>query len=106
MPCVSNSAPETTSANAADLLPAVALMLMIVGMITGLQLMPYGRKMLLVRLHDADPQSALKAAAMAQAAFVGSPAPGFAIVYGQAARVRAALGLAVVWKGNGLCSAK
>jgi hypothetical protein len=87
-----------------EIIPAAGLALSVTALICGMQLMPFGRGMFLVRVHDSDPTAALMQAASAGAAFVRSPAPGFAVVYGEAARVRAALGLTVPWIGNAPCS--
>ena len=91
-------------ARASEILPAAGLALSITTILCALQLMPFGKRMLLVRVHDEDPTSALIAAAMADAAFVDIPAPRFIVVYGEASRVRTALGLAVPWKGNAPCT--
>ena len=91
-------------ARALEIIPAAGLALSVTAVLCGLQLMPFGEGMLLVRVHGDDPRSALRAAAMANAAFVSIPAPGFVVVYGEASKVRAALGLAVPWKGNAPCS--
>lgn len=87
-----------------EIIPAAGLALSVTAILCGLQLMPFGKEMLLVRVHAENPGSALMAAAIADAAFVSSPAPGFIVVYGEASKVRTALGLAVPWKGNAPCS--
>jgi hypothetical protein len=92
------------SVRVSEIIPAAGLALSVTAILCGLQLMPFGKGMLLVRVHGENPGSALMAAAIADAAFVSSPAPGFAVVYGEASKVRTALGLAVPWKGNAPCS--
>lgn len=87
-----------------EVIPAAGLALSVTAILCGLQLMPSGTGMLLVRVHGEESRSALMAAAMADAAFVSIPAPGFAVIYGEASKVRTALGLAVLWKGNASCS--
>ena len=67
--------------------------------------MPFGKGVLLVRARDSTPASALMRAAVADADFVSIPARGFAVVYGDAAKVRAVFGLATPWKGGAPCAA-
>ncbi len=76
----------------------------VTALVCAAQLLPFGRTMLLVRVAGDGPGPALAAASVADAALVGMPAPGFAVVYGDASQVRRALGLAVRWKGSALCS--
>ncbi len=99
-----SSMPVPLSVRVSEIIPAAGLALSVTTILCGLQLMPSGIGMLLVRVHGDDARSALMAAAMADAAFVSSPAPGFAVVYGEASKVRTALGLAVPWKVNAPCS--
>ncbi len=99
-----NPSTEAALAWVSEILPAVGLALSVTAMIGAMQLMPLGEGLLLVRVGDEDPRSALMTAAKAGAALVSIPAPGFAVVYGDAARVRKAVGLAVTWKGNALCA--
>jgi hypothetical protein len=87
-----------------DLVPAAALAVMVTAVVCAAQLLPFGRTMLLVRVLGDDTRAALSAASVADAALVGIPAPGFAVLYGDASQVRGALRLAVRWKGIGLCS--
>ena len=87
-----------------EIIPASGLALSVIATLCGLQLMPFGKGMYLVRVDGEDPGSALMAAATANAALVSNPAPGFAVVYGEASEVRTALGLALPWKGNPPCS--
>lgn len=70
----------------------------------GARLLPTGEATLLVRVGEGTQGAALVAAAEADASLVGIPAPGFAIVHGDAARVRATLGMAVLWNGGAPCS--
>ncbi len=70
----------------------------------GARLLPTGEATLLVRVGKDTQRAALVAAAEADASLVGIPASGFAIVHGDAARVRATLGMAVLWNGGAPCS--
>jgi hypothetical protein len=88
----------------AGVLPAATLAVFVVSVLCGMQLLPFGQSMLLVRVSGAGAEAALLGAARADAAFVDAPAPGFAVVYGDAAQVRSVFGLAVPWKGNAPCS--
>ena len=86
-----------------DYAPATALAVLITTVLAGTQLLPVGRGMLLVRVPDGGAEGALAAAAWADATLVSTPAPGFAVLYGDASQVRRALGLAVTWKGLAPC---
>ena len=88
----------------ADLLPAILIAAMTTGATTAMQLLPAGVATVLVRVADRSPAAALAIAAAADAALVSLPAPGFAVLHGDAARVRAAAGLAILWKGIPPCS--
>lgn len=90
----------------ADLAPAMGLGLAITLVVCGLQLMPAGIGLLLVRVDAADPAAVLRQAAQADARLVSLPASGFAVVQGDAATVRSAFGLAVRWKGTMPCIQK
>ena len=94
----------TALAKTSEIIPAAGLALFVTAILCGLQLMPVGYGMLLVRFDSKDPSSVLVAASTADAEFVSIPAPGFAVVYGEASKVRAALGLAMSWEGNVPCS--
>ena len=87
-----------------ELLPAAMLAGIVTVILCGVQLLPSGRTMLLVRVPVGGPRAALVAAAAADAALVSIPAPGFAVLYGDASHVRAALGLVIAWKGRASCS--
>ena len=87
-----------------DLLPAATMSGIVLSVICGVQVLPFGTARLLVHVQGRDLGAALAVAARADAALVSAPAPGFAVVFGDAAHVRAALGLAVVWKGRPPCS--
>ena len=87
-----------------EIIPAAGLTLSATAILCGLQLVPFGKGMFLVRVDGQDSNSALMAAAMADAAFVSTPSPGFAVLYGEASRIRTAVGLAVSWKGDAPCS--
>ena len=87
-----------------DLIPAASIAVVVTAAVCAAQLLPFGRTMLLVRVPGDGLGPALAAASVADADLVAIPAPGFAIVYGDASQVRRALGLAVRWKGSALCS--
>jgi hypothetical protein len=86
-----------------DFLPAAALASAVTLVAGALPLLPHGQAVVLARL----PVNtiALRAAASADAALVSEPAPGFAVLFGDAGRIRRALGLVVVWHARPLCSA-
>ncbi len=87
-----------------DLVPAASIAVAVTAVVCTAQILPFGRTMLLVRVPGDGTGPALVAASVADAALVGIPAPGFAVVYGDASQVRRALGLAVRWKGIASCS--
>jgi hypothetical protein len=65
--------------------------------------MPSGSVPVLVRLRSAAPEAGFAAAALADAAVIAIPAPGFVVLRGDAARIRRELGLAAVWRGADIC---
>jgi hypothetical protein len=67
---------------------------------------PLGDVSVLVRLSDKTSNSAFVAAATTDAALVLIPSPGFAVLHGDGARIRAALGVTILWKGSAPCSTK
>ncbi len=83
-----------------ELAPALGLAVIVTGALCAAQLRPTGTQMLLVRADDEG--SAVAAASASGAALVGVPAPGYAVLYGDAARVRQAAGLAVPWRRGAL----
>ena len=87
-----------------EIIPAAMIALSVTATLCVAQLLPFGKTMLLVRVSQAGIATALADASRADAALVGIPAPGFAVLYGDASRVRQALGLAVLWKGKAPCS--
>lgn len=87
-----------------DCAPAIALGVATLLAVMAGRLLPFGEATLLVRVADATPRAALAAAAAADAALVDIPRPGFAVLRGDAGHVRAALGLATLWKGLAPCS--
>jgi len=87
-----------------DFVPAMAIAVLVTAALAGAMLFPVGKTILLVRLPQEGVAAALTAAALADVVFVSIPAPGYAVLYGEASQVRRALGLAVPWKGNALCS--
>ena len=89
---------------ARGLVPAMIIAVSAAAALCAAELLPFGKTILLVRLSTEGVGAALAAAANADSAFVGIPAPGYALVYGEASQVRGALGLAVSWKGPNLCS--
>lgn len=93
----------TNLTNAWDILPAAGLAVVVTAALLGMQLLPLGTGAWLIRLPDQDPCAALIAAARADAALINTPAPGFAVLYGDASRVRTALGLAIAWQGTASC---
>lgn len=86
-----------------ELAPAALLAASVTAALAYAQLVPFGDAMVLVRVPPR-PEAALMAAAKAGAALVSTPAPGFAILHGDASRIRAVLGLAVTWQGRAPCS--
>ena len=93
-----------------DLVPAALLAGTVAAVLAGAELLPLGTATVLVRVAAAAPAdqlaTALAAAAAGDAALVSVPAPGFAVLHGDAARIRAALGLTVVWNGAAQCAPK
>jgi hypothetical protein len=86
-----------------EIIPAAGLAVAVTTVLCGLQLVSFGQGMLLVHVRGDDLKSALMAAALADAALVSIPAPGFAVIYGDATKASTALGLAVPWKGSAPC---
>ncbi len=68
------SFPATVLAKSSELIPAAGLALFVTAILCGLQLMPVGKALLLVRSQGDDATSAVMAAASADAAFVDIPA--------------------------------
>lgn len=89
-----------------EVAPAVLIGLILTTSVVISQLMPWGEASVLVHLPDKAPSSALAAAAAADATFVMTPSPGFAVLHGDAARIRAVLGMTILWKGKAPCSTK
>jgi hypothetical protein len=87
-----------------DLAPAMLIGVCLTCAAASTQLVPIGEELLLVRLKDPGPDAALSAALAAEATLVTIPAPGFAVLYGDASRTRAALGLTTLWRGSASCS--
>ena len=88
----------------AEFAPAAFIALVVVaGSITA-QMLPQGQATLLVRVPPNLREAPLLAAARADAALVAIPAPGYAVLHGDAARIRSVSGLAVVWQGIATCS--
>jgi hypothetical protein len=86
------------------LLPSAAIAFGVTSVLCAAELLPFGKATVLVRLSLTTSEAGLIAAARSGAAYVGSPAPGYAVLYGDAARIREAAGLAVRWKGYGPCA--
>ena len=87
-----------------DLLPAALLAFLLAIVSATARMLPFGQADLLIRVPDASHVSALLLAARAGAALKSLPAPGFAVLHGDSAQIRAASGLAVIWKGKSPCS--
>ncbi len=87
-----------------DFAPAMAMAIFVTTSLGVAELLPFGKKILLVRVTQDGAGAALNAAALADAALVSVPAPGYVVLYGDASQVRRAVGLAVPWKGTALCS--
>jgi hypothetical protein len=88
---------------ARDLIPSTALTLCVCATIAAAHVLPLGRATVLVRVPQ-DERHALLKAAESGAALVSLPAPGFAVLRGDAARIRAHLGLSVLWQGAAPCA--
>ena len=87
-----------------ELVPATLIALVVVAGSVAAQVMPVGEASLLVRVPPDVREAPLLAAASAGATLVAIPASGYAILHGNAARIRAASGLAIVWQGKAPCS--
>nr|WP_321984563.1 hypothetical protein [uncultured Lichenicoccus sp.] len=87
-----------------ELAPAALIALAVLAGAVGRELLPAGEATVLVRVAPGLREAPLLAAAGTGAALVAIPAPGFAVLHGNAARIRSVLGLAVVWPGNAPCS--
>jgi hypothetical protein len=87
-----------------EVVPAASVSLLVTGALVAAQLLPAGEGTVLVRVAPDEGVAALRAAAAADARLVAIPAPGFAVLYGDAARIRRTLGLAVAWKGQAPCT--
>lgn len=87
-----------------DFTPAMAIAAFVTTALGVAQLVPFGKNILLVRVTHQGVAAALNAAALADAALVSIPGPGYVVLYGDASQVRRAVGLAVPWKGTALCS--
>lgn len=83
------------------MLPALLLGLCVTGSLCAAELMPTGREMVAIRVAH---ESALRMAAASGADLVSLPAPGFAVLYGDARRIRAVAGVAWHWTGHAPCS--
>jgi len=66
-------------------------------------LFPAGTGLLLVRLPNGSDLAALEAVAAVPAALVALPRPGFAVLHGDAAAVRARFGWVFGWQGGAPC---
>ncbi len=88
----------------ADLFPAAGIGAFVSLSLAAAQVLPLGAATVLVRAPA--PRDAAIEAAVTGAELVAIPAPGFAVLRGDAARIRHWLGLAVVWRGGALCSTR
>jgi len=64
---------------------------------------PTGTRLVLVPVGPASGVAALDAAASVDAALVTLRPSGFAVLYGDAARIRARFGFAIAWQGERVC---
>ena len=87
-----------------DLLPSAALALSVTLAIAGSQLLPGDDAPVLVRLGDAGIERLFADPVLQDVALVDTPAPGFAVLKGDAGRIRSSLGLTVAWNGKTPCS--
>ena len=87
---------------AAEFLPAALIGVTVTLALAAAQLMPQGQATVLVRMPSG--RAAATPLAASHAALLSSPAPGYAVLHGDAARIRAAFGAAVLWRGA-LCGA-
>lgn len=87
-----------------DLLPALALCLLSTAVVAGSRFLPRGDGPVLVRLDASGIESLLSDPALAGIALVDTPARGFAVLRGDTALIRSALGLTIAWKGTIPCA--
>jgi hypothetical protein len=86
-------------------LPALALASVVTLVLAWARLEPYGTANMLVRLPSSRPDAAIVAASVADAALMAIPAPGFAVLRGDASKIRHAIRFAVGWEGAAGCAA-
>lgn len=86
----------------AGYLPAMAIGVLVIGGVAAQRLLPTGEGQLLVRA-PGGVAALIDKAGRAGAAIMAVPAEGFAILHGDAARIRAELGPAVKWEGRFGC---
>jgi hypothetical protein len=82
--------------SASDFAPALLLGLMVTVASAAAHLMPFGTAVVLVRVADPAPRAALQAASLSDA--------GFAVLFGNASRIRSVSGLATLWTGKAPCA--
>lgn len=87
-----------------DAAPAAGMTFLVLAAIAFSRLVPMGEALVLVRVPGVNAAEVLAITNEAEATLVSRPAPGFAVVFGDAARIRARLGAAVLWKGVSACS--
>jgi hypothetical protein len=87
-----------------DLLPGFLIAAFSGAALAAGQCLPLGTATVLVRTPS--PQTALALAASSGAALVAMPAPGFAVLHGNATRIRANAGFTFLWQGATACSAR
>ena len=85
-------------------MPALALCLATTSAVVAARLLPEGYGPVLVHLGPSGLAGALAAPGMEDVALIDTPAPGYAVLWGEAARIRSALGLTISWQGNAPCS--
>lgn len=86
-----------------DLIPALTLAFLVTTGIAAGRLLPQGDMPVLVHVGSSGLANAFQKPGMADVLLVGLPAPGFAILKGNAAKIRAALGLTISWQGRVPC---
>ncbi|MBK1658192.1 hypothetical protein [Paracraurococcus ruber] len=89
-----------------DTLPALALCVLATAALGLSRLAPAGDGPALVRLGPAGLARLAQDPALAEIRLLDLPAPGLALLRGDGARIRAAFGLALIWKGGRPCSAE
>jgi len=87
-----------------DLLPSLTLALSVTLVIAGSQLLPGDDAPVLVRLGDGGLERLFADPGLQDIALLDTPAAGFAVLKGNAGRIRSPLGLTVAWNGKSPCT--